>query len=117
MDEAQMRAVCAQYGADFFPPSAGSRVGIAIQSLDQQPLNGMRIGPDGDVCGWFLWGGGEPPEEAYFYLPMCVDHLTDVCPEAVPFLGLPPGWRFLTDGDDVDVWFDAALIEGRAASE
>jgi hypothetical protein len=30
--------------------------------------------------------------------------------EILKFLGLPPGWRFLTDGLYVDVWYDAALL-------
>jgi hypothetical protein len=36
--------------------------------------------------------------------------LSKLCPLAAPFLGLPPGWRFLTDGDSMDVWHDANLI-------
>jgi hypothetical protein len=42
---------------------------------------------------------------------MCVEHLAERCSLAPPFLGLPPGWRFLTDGDYVDVWYDADLLK------
>jgi len=28
---------------------------------------------------------------------------------ALPFLALPPGWRFLTDGSYVDVWQDEEM--------
>jgi hypothetical protein len=30
-------------------------------------------------------------------------------PEVVPFLALPPGWRFLLD-ENYDVWFDVTLL-------
>jgi hypothetical protein len=117
MNETQQRAVCEQYGTEFRPPAAGSRVGLATQSLGLQPLNGMRIEPEGGVCGWYLWAGGEPSTADGFYQPICLEHLPDYCPAAIPFLALPPGWRFLTDGNYSDVWCDSALIGGRLISK
>jgi hypothetical protein len=117
MDEAQQRAVCKQFGTEFPPPPAGSRMGIARQTLDKRPLNGMRIEAEGAVCGWYLWGGGEPSEEDDFYHPICIEHLKDVCPAALRFLALPPGWRFLADGDYADVWYDAALTRSGGSTE
>jgi hypothetical protein len=117
IDTAQQRLVCARYGAAFAPPATGSRIGIALATLDRQPLNGMRIAPHGTVCGWYLWGGGAPSSDADFYQPLCVEHLEDKCPAAVPFLALPPGWRFLTDGTYVDVWYDAGLLQPTDAAD
>lgn len=74
------------------------------------PLHGLRMAPEETTSGWFLWTG-EMSEDADFFEPVHVVHLGDICPLALPFLGLPPGWRFLTDGDYVDVWFDGALLE------
>jgi len=116
MKETQQQ-VCTEYGAGFFPPAAGSRVGVAIQTLRLQPLNGMRVEPDGAVCGWYLWGGGEPSEADDFFQPLCVEHLDNHCPAAVPFLALPPGWRFLTDGEHADVWYEQALLGGRGRTK
>jgi hypothetical protein len=48
-----------------------------------------------------------------FYQPLCVEHLADRCPLALGFLGLPAGWRFLTDDGHVDVWYDPELLEAR----
>ena len=117
MDESQQKAVCGQHGAEFLPPVPGSRVGIAIETLGLQPLNGLRIAPKGSVCGWYLWGGGEPSDEDDFYKPMCLEHVADYCLAAISFLALPPGWRFLTDGNYFDVWFDAALTMDRRRSK
>jgi hypothetical protein len=116
MDVAQQRLVCARYGAAFAPPAAGSRVGLAISTLGRRPLNGLRFGPTDGACGWYVWAGGEPSTAADFYQPVCVEHLADRCPAAVPFLALPAGWRFLTDGLYVDVWFDPALVQREPAS-
>jgi hypothetical protein len=60
--------------------------------------------------------GGEanPMSDATdFYQPLCVEHLADRCPLALGFLGLPAGWRFLTDDGHVDVWYDPELLEAR----
>ncbi len=45
------------------------------------------------------------------FSPLHVTHLPEYCPDAIRFLGLPPGWRFMTDGDYVDVWEDRALLD------
>jgi hypothetical protein len=113
MDQAKQKAVCDQHEAGFHPPALDSQVGIAIETLHLQPLNGMRIAPEGGVCGWYLWAGGEPSDAVDFYKPLCVEHLAEYCPAALPFLALPPGWRFLTDGEYVEVWYDAGLTERR----
>jgi hypothetical protein len=109
-DNVQQRAICDRYGAQFLPPAPGTRIGIALRTLGLVPLNGLRVEPENAVCGWYLWGGDEPSDDEDFYQPMCIEHIADRCPAAVPFLALPPGWRFLTADDYVDVWYDARLI-------
>jgi hypothetical protein len=42
---------------------------------------------------------------------MHVRHLAEECPEILPYLGLPPGWRFLVTPDHEDIWFDQSLLE------
>jgi hypothetical protein len=106
------RQVCDQYGASFNLPHASARVGIALQSLHLQPLNGMRIAQLGDISGWYLWGG-EYSDDADFFQPLCVEHLHARCPLAWRFLALPSGWRFLTDGEHTEVWFDEALTHNK----
>jgi hypothetical protein len=72
-------------------------------------LRTLRTTHDARACGWYVWAGGEPSGAPDFYHPVCVEHLAERCPAATPFLALPPGWRFLTDGTYVDVWYDPAL--------
>lgn len=108
MTQKEQRQICDDHGAAFDPPDGSSRVGIALQTLHLKPLNGMRILPHGGVCGWYLWGG-EFSEDSDFFQPLCVEHLPEQCPMALRFLSLPPVWRFLTDGEYSDVWYDDAL--------
>ncbi len=107
------RSLCREYGADFSPPTPASRVGIALQTLGRLPLHGLRIPEHSGANGWYLWAGEDASEDPEFYQPLCVEHLAERCPIVLPFLALPPGWRFLTDGTHVDVWQDSRLLEPR----
>ena len=104
----QQRAVCDDHGAGFLPPAVGSKVGIALQTLGRLPVHGVRVAPTETTCGWYIFAGDAWSDAADFYQPLCVEHVGRYCPAALPFLGLPPGWRFLTDGQGYsDVWHDA----------
>ena len=45
-----------------------------------------------------------------FFESLHTSHLSDWCPDAIRFLGLPPGWRFLIGPGQEDVWYDATLL-------
>jgi hypothetical protein len=102
------RRICRTYGADFEPPAPGSKVGIALQTLSRLPIHGVRLPPEEATCGWYIYAGDEWLDDVDFYQPMCVEHIAKYCPPALPFLALPAGWRFMTDGMGfVDVWQEA----------
>jgi hypothetical protein len=70
----------------------------------------MRIQPGEGTNGWFLWCGNELSDDANFYAPLHVEHLADYLPEVIPYLHLPPGYRFQIDRQGYeDVWFESAL--------
>ena len=62
--------------------------------------------PKGEMTGWFLWAGEEMPKEPDAFDPLHVKHLPAWCPAVLPFLELPPGWRFLVAPEQEDLWFD-----------
>jgi hypothetical protein len=101
--------VCERFGARFSESSSESKVGIALETLELAPLNGMRISPDPGTCGWYIWGG-EYSAAPDFFQPLHVAHLQEQCPQVLPYLGLAPGWRFLLAPDHEDVWFDLKLL-------
>lgn len=70
----------------------------------------MRIPPTETTCGWYVFAGEDWSDADDFCQPMCVEHMADRCPVALPNLALPPGWRFMVDGlGFVDVWRDDSL--------
>ena len=108
----QALAICAAHAVDPAPPLVSSKLGIALATLGRDPLNGMRLHPEGGTCGWYVWGG-ELSDAPHFFQPLHVSHLSENCPSILPYLSLPPGWRFLLGANGyVDVWFDPGLLEG-----
>ncbi len=109
--EAKQAEVCARQGVAPEPPSSFSKVGLALSTLGQQPINGLRHPPESGTSGWFIWAGEQLSPAPDFFQPLHVQHLAERCPEALPYLALPPGWRFLVAPGQEDVWFDASLLE------
>ncbi len=108
--EAQIE-VCGRFGASPFPTPIALKVGIASNVLHGlQPLNGLRCHPLGDTSGWFIWAGEELSDDPEFFAPLHIRHLDEWCPAAIPYLLLPPGWRFLIAPGHEDVWFDERLL-------
>lgn len=103
--------LCAKHGVAWFEAPDNMKVGIArnVRS-DLKPLNGLRHPPIGDTTGWYLWAGEETSDDPDFFEPIHVSHLSEICPAALKFLGLPPGWRFLTGENHEDVWADPRLL-------
>jgi hypothetical protein len=109
MDELQP-ALCERFGAEFRPSQPHLKVGVALATLKQQPINGLRHPPKGDTTGWYVWGGQELSSADDFFQPVHVQHLDEILPAIIPYLGLPPGWRFQIAAGHEDVWFDGALL-------
>lgn len=106
------KRLCRDQGVGFFPAHPDLKAGVARNLRSgQKPLNGLRHPPTPSTTGWYIWAGGEPSVEDDFFLPLHVAHLLEWCPLALKYLGLPPGWRFLTDGIYEDIWFDPGLLD------
>lgn len=108
--EAQQAAVCKRFAAIPLPADPAEKVGIALQTHGRLPLNALRTHPENTTCGWYLWWGEEMGSDAGFFQPLHVHHLDRRCPEILPYLALPPGWRVQLAPDHEDVWFDDALL-------
>lgn len=106
----EQRAVCNRFGSPFIESREAEKLGIAIATLAQLPLNGLRVEVEGGTCGWYVWGGEGMSEADDFFLPLHVEHLAERCPEIIPYLGLAPGWRFIIAPGYEDVWYDESLL-------
>jgi len=109
MNEQDQVAVCREHGREFNPCPPDSKLGVALHTLGQTPIHGLRHSPVGETNGWYIWAG-EYFSDKDFFEPLHASHLIQRLPEVVRFLGLPPGSRFLLAGEHVDVWFDESLL-------
>jgi hypothetical protein len=108
----KQRTICERYGAPWLESPENLKVGVAANvRTGLRPLNGFRHAPEADTTGWYIWAGEELSENADFFVPLHVGHLSDWCPAVLPYLGLGPGWRFLIDKGYEDVWEDPSLLE------
>jgi len=103
--------VCVRMRVAPLPPGSGDRIGLSRSARTDRPVHGLRIAPTPGVSGWYVWSG-DFSESDDFFEATHIDHIPEACALAAPFLSLPPGWRFLTDGLYVDVWFDTTLLHG-----
>jgi hypothetical protein len=111
MQDAQ-RDICRRYRAEFMPPEETYKIGISQGALrGDRPLNGLRHPLESGTTGWFLWAESEWSDEPDFFMPFHLYHLREECAVALPYLALPPGWRFLIADGHEDVWFDDSLLE------
>jgi hypothetical protein len=105
------KEICNKYGAPFVEAPSHLRVGISLNVKDGiYPINGLRHPIQGSTTGWYIWAGEEFSEAPDFFVPLCVEHLNEWCPEIIKYLGLAPGWRFLIAPGYEDVWEDVSLL-------
>ncbi|WP_446430524.1 immunity protein Imm33 domain-containing protein [Paenibacillus chitinolyticus] len=108
------KAVCKKYKADFLAANNHLKLGIALNVKEGiVPIHGLRINPEGDTTGWYIWAGEEFSEDPDFFVPLHVEHIDEWNPEIKRYLGLAPGWRFIIANNYEDVWFDPNLLESR----
>jgi hypothetical protein len=97
-----------------FDPTAQSAisrhfVGGAFLDAPDWPVHGSRFLPTVATTGWFVWVGPNAGEPDFFTSVRSLD-LVNWAPLLQPYLGLPPGWRFMLGPKYDDVWFDEKLL-------
>jgi hypothetical protein len=112
MVEKMQRDICDERAAPYCPTEKEDMVGFATSTASiDGPINGLRHPRTAGTSGWYIWKGENLSDRDDFFEPMHAHHLGQACPEALPFLSLPPGWRFLAHGDYIDTWFDPSLLD------
>jgi hypothetical protein len=108
--EELQKTFCQEQGADYVPAPDQSKLGFALSTKGQLPINGLRHPVAGDANGWYIWCGERFSDAPDFFSPLHARHLYEDQPELVRLLGLPPGYRFLIAEDHLDVWRDPSLL-------
>ena len=107
----EQAAICARFGVAPYAAPSDLKVGIARNVREGAlPINGPRCRPEGDTTGWYIWAGGEMSGHPDFFVPLHVSHLGEWSPSVLPYLALPPGWRFQIAPGHEDVWFDEDVL-------
>lgn len=103
--------VCERIGTKPERPNSGSIIGLAIDSLGDEVIHGMRYPAMKNTNGWYIWSG-DFKESEDFFSPVCIEHLSKYIEiDFTEYLDLPPGYRFLIgDSNYEDVWFDENLL-------
>jgi len=102
------KEICATHNSPWKPINKKLRIGVSA-NLDKDPINGLRHPRDKRTTGWFIWTG-DYSEADDFFQPMCAEHLLQIRPEIIKYLGLEVGFRFLADKDGYeDIWYDEKL--------
>jgi len=105
----QMR-ICQKYKAEYMVSNPGLKVGISWNVKDKmEPIHGLRLKPEGDTTGWYMWAG-EYSDADDFFVPLHVAHIDEWNPIISKYLGLAPGWRFVIAENYEDVWYDEQLL-------
>lgn len=108
---AEQLKICEKYGAWPFEASHRLNAGVAKNVWsDLIPVNGLRHPPEGNTTGWYLWAGEQFSADPALWRTVHIEHLSEIRPEVLKYLALPPGWRFLIAGDYADVWYDESLL-------
>lgn len=104
------RSVCDRFGVVPVASPPYLKVGLAksVRTGDL-PVHGLRHPPENDTSGWFIWAGEHLSDDPDFFESIHVVHLAELRPEVMPYLALPPGWRFLIAPGHEDVWEDPNL--------
>lgn len=108
----KQKSLCKRFNADFLASDFDKVIGVALKSFDEgrMPINGLRHTIENDQsAGWYIWAG-DWSDVHDFFQPIHVRHLLEICPKAINYLGLSPGWRFLFDNNYEDVWYDENLL-------
>ncbi len=95
--------ICAECGSAFIPPDPLDKISVALETLDQLPLNALRLSPERGLCGWYVWGGKQASHAPGAFKAIPVANLLRQCPQLMPFLALAPGWKVLLAPEKIEL--------------
>jgi hypothetical protein len=112
MNQDAQKLVCHKYNSSVVLVSPQMKIGLALNTLKNIPIYGVRLLPENDTEGWYIWGG-EYSDDPDFFQPVHISHIEEILPLVIPYLALAPGYKFIIDQDGYeDVWFDETLLNG-----
>src|SRR5512140_2204342 len=102
--------ICRRFRSSVQTPGLEQKIGIDISTLSLKPWNALRHQPEGETCGWYVWGGEKLSQDSEFFQAVHVSHLPGYCLQSLPYLALVPGFRVLLAPGQKDVWYGESLL-------
>lgn len=101
----EQKLVCEEYGSKYIAVHENDVIAVAVASLNQEPIVGIRNKPEaGEDVTWFIYAGEHHDSEDFFQT-VSVKELDKLLPEVLPYLALEHGYRFMIDREEYeDVW-------------
>ena len=101
----EQQLLCEEFGSAYVEVSGDDVVAVAVQTLNKDPIVGLRKKAEGDEqVAWYIYGG-ELGEDDVNFETMTVRELQDILPDVLPYLALEEGYRFMIDAEDYEgVW-------------
>ena len=92
----EQKLLCEEFGSAYIAVSGDDVIAVAVQTLNKDPIVGLRKAPEGEEkVAWYIYGGELGEDEVNF----------ETMPDVLPYLALEQGYRFMIDADDYeDVW-------------
>jgi len=106
----EQKLLCEEFDSTYIEVKADDLIAVALDSIKQEPLVGIRKRPTaGETVTWYIYGGELQSNDEDFEI-MSVKELQEILPEVLPYLALDHGYRFMIDQDDYeDVWKEDAF--------
>lgn len=99
--------ICAKAGSATMPPSPTDIAGVAISTVNESPIYGVRVNPEHGESGWYIWAG-EYSDATDFFQSVHVSHIGDFFSIAEKYLALEPGYKFIVDHSGYeDIWLES----------
>lgn len=101
----EQKLLCEEFDSAYIQVKSEDLVAVAVQSLNKEPIVGIRKTPESaQAAAWYIYAGELEDGEDAFEV-MTVKALEEILPEVLPYLALQAGFRFMIDHDDYeDVW-------------
>ncbi len=104
----KQKEVCKIHKSLWKPINKKLRIGSST-NIYNGPINGIRQPGEKGLTGWFIWTGSYSEADDFFQ-PICAEHLLQLRPDIIKYLGLDIGYRFLIDKNGYeDIWYDKNL--------
>jgi hypothetical protein len=112
--EKEQKDICKRLNVLWTPVDRNLMIAINNSLFtDTLPINGLRHPREESIDGWYIWSGGEiPQDQVDFFDAIHAEHLLEKRPSILKYLGLPDGYRFQIDNNGhEDIWFDKAILD------